>query len=151
MSNDKKRLSLNHSPSFPLSTAQQGIWLAQEVNPNAQPNVFKVSKYTDIGGQVDADILKIAIDQAIEETESLRSIIDASGPTPIQRVPGAPLWAFPTLDFSTEQNPEQRAIQWMRENLNQPFDFEQGPLFSFALCYASPRNGFSFISAPTIS
>ncbi|MCA7011679.1 amino acid adenylation domain-containing protein, partial [Dickeya dadantii] len=144
MSNDKKRLPSRHSPSFPLSTAQQGIWLAQEVNPNAQPNVFKVSKYTDIGGQVDADILKIAIGQAIEETESFRSIIDASGPTPIQRVPGAPLWAFPTLDFSTEQNPEQRATQWMRENLNQPFDFEQGPLFSFALLRIAPERFFFY-------
>ncbi|WP_131396999.1 non-ribosomal peptide synthetase, partial [Dickeya fangzhongdai] len=144
MSNNKKRLPSNHSPSFPLSTAQQGLWLAQEVNQHAQPNVFKVSKYTDIGGQVDADMLKIAIGQAVEEAESFRSIIDTSGPTPVQRVSETPLWACPTLDFSTEQDPEQRAIQWMRENLNQPFDFEQGPLFSFALLRIAPERFFFY-------
>ncbi|QIZ46641.1 amino acid adenylation domain-containing protein [Dickeya zeae] len=144
MSNNKERRSLNNSSSFPLSTAQQGIWLAQEVNQDAQANVFKVSKYTDIGGQVDANILKVAIAQAIEETEAFRSVIDASGPTPVQRVLEAPRWAFPTLDFSTEQYPEQCAIQWMRENLNQPFDIEQGPLFSFALLRIAPNQFFFY-------
>ncbi|GAB7208161.1 hypothetical protein OS21_46610 [Dickeya oryzae] len=137
MSNNKERRASNYSALFPLSTAQQGIWLAQELNQDAQANVFKVSKYTDIGGQVDANILKVAIAQAIEETEAFRSVIDASGPTPVQKVLKAPRWAFPTLDFSTEQYPEQCAIQWMRENLNQPFDIEQGPLFF--LCPAAHR------------
>ncbi|WP_193747035.1 non-ribosomal peptide synthetase, partial [Dickeya sp. NCPPB 3274] len=144
MSNNKKRRPSNYSHSFPLSTAQQGIWLAQEVNQDAQPNVFKVSKYTDIGGQVDANILKVAIAQAIEETESFRSVIDASGSTPVQRVSEAPRWAFPTLDFSTEQHPEQCARQWMQENLNQHFDIEQGPLFSFALLRIAPERFFFY-------
>ncbi|MGW5684833.1 amino acid adenylation domain-containing protein [Nonomuraea sp. NPDC003754] len=109
---------------LPLTGAQTGIWLAQQL-------ALDSPAYT-IGGYVElaADVARLAgaIRQAVTEAESLHVVFaqDEAGPVQITRPAGD--WPLPVLDLA-----EADARAWMAADLARTVDPARGPMFAHAL------------------
>ncbi|MBF9000412.1 non-ribosomal peptide synthetase [Vibrio nitrifigilis] len=124
------------SPSFqslPLSSAQQGIWFAQQVNPDAASHVFKIAEYFDINGVVDTSALEQAIRQTVSEAQAYQVTIHEVEDECFQTCSLHPDWHLPILDMSGDESPFTSALEWMQRDIDTPMDLSSGPLFSFAI------------------
>ncbi|MFP1882292.1 amino acid adenylation domain-containing protein [Lonsdalea quercina] len=117
----------------PLNHAQQGIWFAQHLNPEAEAKVFNVAEYLEIPVALNPQRFEMAVRTTVQEIESLRVRLHVSSFDITQSTDVASSWPFPMLDFRQESDPLEKAKQWMKNACNRSFDLEQGPLFSFAL------------------
>ena len=124
------RLGQNGQHVLPLSAAQLGIWFAQKLN--IQPRIQHRRIHRDLRA-VDPILFERALRQVITEADALRlKIIDQEdGPRQIVRTPAA--WSMPVIDVSAEPDARAAAEAWMRDDLAQPIDPTDGPLFCFAL------------------
>ncbi|MFJ7471833.1 amino acid adenylation domain-containing protein [Peribacillus frigoritolerans] len=114
-----------------LSGAQSGIWFAQQLEPDNP--IYNTGEYIEINGRIDIDHFEQALKQAVMEAEFLhvRFGEDHNGPFQVSRKPGEVPFEF--IDVSGEENPREKAIQWMKKDLAQPIDLKNDPLFNQAL------------------
>ncbi|ASA55725.1 non-ribosomal peptide synthetase [Vibrio gazogenes] len=125
--------------ALPLSSAQRGIWFAQELKPDAHGKFFKITEYLEISGVVQPDLFEVAIRRTAREIESFQQVFELTPQGPKQRFGVAPGWELPILDFQAESDPQRAAKAWINADLARPFDLEQGPPFSFALLQLGPE------------
>ncbi|WP_018157652.1 non-ribosomal peptide synthetase [Demetria terragena] len=73
------------APHFlPLSTAQRGVWSAQQIFPTSP--VYRVGQVIWLDGEIDPARFVAAIDAAVLETEALRVEFDDTDGSPVQAV-----------------------------------------------------------------
>ncbi len=122
---------VNPNPvTYPLSTAQMEIWLAQQINPRSP--VYNICQFTEIHGAVDSALFEVALRQVITEAESfcLQFIESSAG---IQQFVSLPDWSLPLIDLSAEVDPQAAAEAWMKADYEQPTDLLNDLPFGFAL------------------
>ena len=125
---------------LPLSSAQLGIWFAQQIDPSNP--VYNIGEYLEIEGFVDPLLFERALREVVVETEALRVqfIEDAEGPRQI--IDDSPAWSMPLIDVSVETDARVAAESWMKTDLARPIDPTRGPLFGYALFKASADRFF---------
>ena len=123
---------------FPLSTAQSGIWLAQQIDPTSP--AYNIGEYIEILGSVDAVLFERSLRQVVSEAQALHVKFIAGGPGQI--LDPSPSWSMPVFDVSAEVDARAAAEAWMKADLALPVDPTRGPLFGFALFKASERRFF---------
>ena len=123
------------SPAFPLSSAQQGIWFAQQIAPSSP--AYNIGEYIEIHGAIDPPLFEQALRQVVAETDALRVRIVARAGEPRQVVDASPTWAMPFVDLSAETDARTVAEALMKADLARPIDPTRGPLFAFALFKAA--------------
>ncbi|MGZ8372938.1 MAG: condensation domain-containing protein, partial [Rhodoplanes sp.] len=69
---------------FPLSSAQLGIWFAQQINPSSPR--FNFGEYVELNGRIDPALFERALRHVVAETETLRVRITDHGEEPRQTV-----------------------------------------------------------------
>ncbi|MEV0503188.1 condensation domain-containing protein, partial [Streptomyces spectabilis] len=122
----------------PLSRAQRGVWLAQQLD--SVSSAYNVAQYTDIRGPLTPTLLLRAARQAIAETEALGVRFQESGATAVQiRRERPDEWELPYVDLSGELLPREAAERWMRESVERAVDLVAGPLFTVAVLRLSPE------------
>ncbi len=121
-----------------LSAAQREIWLAQQRAPESP--LYRIGEYLEIHGPVDPVAFEAAMRQTIAETEPLNVRFREAAGVLEQIAEPIHDWVFPVVDVSAEADPRQAAEAWMRADLAQPMDLENGPLFSFALLKLGTRH-----------
>src|SRR5262245_14828662 len=125
---------------FRLSTAQLGIWFAQQLNPSSP--AYNIGEYLEIHGPVDAVLFERALRQVVAETEALRvQIIEHAG-EPRQVIGPPPPWSMPIIDVSAKADARAAADSWMQFDLARPIDPTRAPLFGYALFKASDSRFF---------
>src|SRR5499427_1927993 len=125
---------------FRLSTAQLGIWFAQQLNPSSP--AYNIGEYLEIHGPVDAVSFERALRQVVAETEALRvQIIEHAG-DPRQVIGPPSSWSMPIIDVSAKPDARAAAESWMQADLARPIDPTRGPLFGYALFKASDNRFF---------
>ena len=115
----------------PLTEEQLEIWLASTVDDDAD-RAFTISTSIDLRGDLEGPALDQAIAALVDRHEALRTTISPRGD--VQRVL-ADLPIEPTrLDLSELSESEQQESQarFHREDADQKFDLEMGPLARFA-------------------
>ncbi|HYI00035.1 myxochelin non-ribosomal peptide synthetase MxcG [Hyalangium sp.] len=125
---------------WPLSAAQHGIWLGQQLD--LQSPVYNAGECIEIRGAVDPALFEAAVRQAVREAEVLhaRFVSVADGP---KQLLGQELdWALHVADLSGTPDPWETAQAWMREDLARTVDLSRGPLFAEALFKAAPERFF---------
>ncbi|MEU2180724.1 amino acid adenylation domain-containing protein [Streptomyces thermolilacinus] len=118
------------SPSLPLTTMQQGIWMSQQL---ASPVRYQLATAFEIAGDLDPGLYEAAFRLAVAETEPFTSrfAVTASG-DPGQWTGPLPAWDVPVVDLRREPAPMAAALDWMRADVPRPLDLENGPLFRTA-------------------
>ncbi|HEU4455947.1 MAG TPA: amino acid adenylation domain-containing protein, partial [Longimicrobium sp.] len=119
--------------SFPLSFAQQRLWLLHQMEP-ASP-AYNVARALDLSGALDVAALRRSLDALAARHESLRTTYRVEGMAPVQVVgPAAPV-ALPEVDLRPlgEAERRARAARLVRAEALAPFDLESGPVLRAGL------------------
>ena len=98
------------SAVLPLSSAQQGIWFAQQIDPSSP--AYNIGEYIELNGRIDALLFERALRKVVVESEALRvQIIDLAGQAG-QIVGPPPAWSMAVIDVSAETDPRAAAKSW---------------------------------------
>ncbi|WP_338927196.1 amino acid adenylation domain-containing protein (plasmid) [Mycetohabitans endofungorum] len=116
--------------TYPLSTAQTEIWLAQQLHSDI--SVYNIAQYTVIKGLIDVVVFEATLRQVIGEADSLQ-LHFIKNDDRLQQHISSPAWSLSVVDFSAEADPQAAAQAWMHADDEQPVDILQGPLFHYAL------------------
>lgn len=121
---------------WPLSAAQYGIWLGQQIDP-ASP-LYNAGECIEICGSLDPSAFEVAVRQAVAEAEALHMRFFKEEDGPRQFLDPASDWRMHVIDVSAEPDAWVAAEAWMRADLASVVDLGQGPLFTEALFKAAP-------------
>src|SRR6266852_2676434 len=114
---------------LPLSSAQLGIWFAQQIAPSSP--AYNIGEYIEIDGSVDPILFEEALRRVVVETEALRVQIVERAEGPRQIVGDPPAWSMPVIDVSAEADARAAAESWMKADLARPLEPARGPLVAF--------------------
>ncbi len=117
--------------AFVLSTAQEGLWAAELLNPESSAQV--TGQYSDILGALDVATFERASQQVIEETEALRLCFGGPADQPLQWVAPLDQWSLSVIDLSGEPEPHTAALAWMKTQHARPLDVGSGRAFRWTL------------------
>ncbi len=131
-------MSGHHESAIPLTTAQRGLWIGEKVG--ASNAVTSIAEAIEIFGAIDPSHFQRALQQMVNEVESMRMrIVEVNG-KPQQIVCPSYDGEFPFIDFSAETDPRTAAETWMNAELNEPVDLRQdSPHHSALLKLAEDR------------
>jgi hypothetical protein len=121
---------------IPLSEAQQGIWIGQQLDPDSA--VFNTAEYSDIRGSVDVDALVAAIRQVVGETDAVRVLFAEDRDGPVQLLDRVPAWAVHVADLTDQPDPLATALKWMTGDLADVVDLAKAPVFAHAVFRLAP-------------
>ncbi|MDQ1919267.1 non-ribosomal peptide synthetase [Massilia pseudoviolaceinigra] len=121
---------------LPLSVAQQGVWIAQQLDPS-NPR-YNCGGYLDIDGALDLAILDAAARLAVQETQALRVRFSEHDGGVRQTIEDVPPQTLTMVDLSAERDPHASAAAWMRNDLGQAADFGAAPLFKQVIFTLGP-------------
>nr|QEO74421.1 condensation domain-containing protein [uncultured bacterium] len=122
---------------LPLSTAQQAIWLAHQLDHTRRK--YTCAEYIRINGRVDVAAMAAAWDTVHREADVVRisSVHDGgegdSGGGPYQLVGAEAGAVLPVHDLSGTEDPDRAAQEWLRDHVRVPADLATGPISSAAL------------------
>ena len=122
---------------FPLSFAQQRIWILNQLEPGWHYNdPFNLR----IEGALDAAVLQSVLTEIAPRHETLRASFDSLNGQPVQAIRKPFVVALPATNLSLLPEPERelkaKAIA-VREGAT-PFDLKTGPLFRAGLLRLGP-------------
>ncbi|MFJ1561499.1 condensation domain-containing protein, partial [Streptomyces mirabilis] len=122
--------------SFGVSSVQQGLWLAQKMAPEFSNNA---SMIWDISGELDTDVLDIAIRQVFREADAVlvNFVEQESG---LRQVIGSPDRLDPFMvDLGDEPDPEKAARSLLAGMISRPFDLARDILFRVGIIRLAPE------------
>ncbi len=131
---------VQNSKMYRLSTAQLGIWFAQQINPYT--SAYNIGEYLEIHGSLDPLLFEQALRAVVNETDALRLQIINHSDGPLQVIRAASSWTMPFMDVSEEADPRAVAESWMQADLARPVEPTRSPLFGYALFKASANRFF---------
>ncbi|NDJ57520.1 amino acid adenylation domain-containing protein [Enterobacteriaceae bacterium 4M9] len=123
MANDKK--------CYSLTSAQLGMWLANEISPNRGNN--NICEHIIIDGSVDSALFTQAVQQTIIEAESMHSrflYIDNEIKQVLDNVDDYEVMFY---DFSLKQDPDAAFNEYLKKNAMKIFPLTKGRAFEFSL------------------
>ncbi len=123
-----------------LSGAQSGIWFAQQLEPDNP--IYNTGEYIEIKGKIDINKFEEALTKAVREAESLHIHFGEDQSGPYQVLGDSNEIPFHFLDVSDQENPQEKALLWMKEDLIHPIDLTTDRLFSQALFKVGPDRYF---------
>jgi amino acid adenylation domain-containing protein/non-ribosomal peptide synthase protein (TIGR01720 family) len=136
--------SIIRNGRLPLTTAQTGMWFAQQLNPRNP--IYKIAEYIDIAGPVDLALLEVSLRQAVRDTEALRVHIEADDEAVWQLVDRVVDWPLPVINLRGTADPWTQAHDWMRADLNQPVDLRRAPVFTFTVLQLAANRFLLYLS-----
>ncbi|OLF14222.1 hypothetical protein BLA60_03535 [Actinophytocola xinjiangensis] len=144
---------MNAGEFLPLTTAQQGIWLGQRLDPDSP--AYNVGGYVDLRGVLDPGLLATACAVVSGEAETLRVRVEPGGERQVVLAEPGP--GLSVVDVSGEPDPEAAASRSMRADLARPSDPVREPVFVpvlyrladhhhlwFVRCHHIAIDGYSF-------
>ncbi|TGA85419.1 condensation domain-containing protein, partial [Streptomyces palmae] len=133
-------MSVHEDVHRPLTTAQEGIWFAQRLDPaNA---AYNTGEYVEIHGPIDPEIFEAALRRTLTEAQTFAQLFTDTpdGPRSIHASPTRrPLHR---IDLTDHPDPSAAAEAWMRADQATAADLTRGPLFTQALFTAAPDRHF---------
>lgn len=120
----------------PLSAAQEGIWLGQQLY--GRRPLYNTAECVEIHGSLDWELFETSLRQTVSEAETLHLRFDVEEGTPYQYCDRSLPWQLQQLDFSDATQPRQAAWDWMRQNLQQTVNLSHEKPFAQALIRLAP-------------
>ena len=117
--------------TLPLSTAQRGMWVGQQIAPPG--SISNIAEAIELHGAIDPDLLRQALRQVAQEMETIRARIVRSVGIPFQVVQPSFDDPIALLDMSGQPDPRASAMRWMTDEFSAPFDFASSPTWVSAV------------------
>ena len=124
----------NAFKSFPLSPAQQRLWLLDQFEPG-NPS-YNISTTWHLHGLLDVQVLEQSLNIIIQRHEILRATFVSTEEEPIQVIAPDLVLSIPVIDLSILPGSDGQEAEAQRQIAfedQRPFDLEQGPLIRTAL------------------
>lgn len=125
-----------------LSASQTDIWLAQKLD--SQLPLYNIGSFIEIAGPIDPELFLTAIKQAVADIDCQRIVFHETDIGPRQRVCANVRVTVPFIDVSSESDPREAAIAWMRNDVVEPIGLTKAPLSRFALFRLSPDHFIAY-------
>ncbi|MEH2405209.1 amino acid adenylation domain-containing protein [Nostoc sp.] len=128
---DLKPVSRNEHP--PLSFSQERLWFIQQLQPDSF--AYNVSLAFCLQGLLNISALEDSLNEIIQRHEALRTTFLASQNQPVQVIAPNLNLTLPVVDLQelSERERETQVLQLVKNEVEQPFDLEQGSLLRFSL------------------
>jgi hypothetical protein len=122
------RRRLEQPQRFPLSFAQERVWLFERLHPNSA--VYNIPLVMRLPGIVDRAALNRALDEILRRHEVLRATFADVDGVPMQEVRPAEPLSVPVSDLSDLPDPQRHAsaAQLADDEARGSFDLVRGPL-----------------------
>jgi amino acid adenylation domain-containing protein len=117
---------------FPLSAAQQRLWLADQALPG-QP-AYHLVRVIELDGTLDLAALSAAFSEIVSRHDALRTSVLVVGGQPVQRVTSPVAVELPVIDTTEDAAADLAAAAGRR-----PLDMADGPLWRAELHRLGPR------------
>jgi amino acid adenylation domain-containing protein len=119
----------NKSRSFPLSSAQQRLWILDRLDPGNP--VYNIPLAIRLRGPLDLDALHRTLNEVIARHESLRTKIVMTGDQPMQVIEAAKPQRLSAIDLEHIEPAEREAEAAVRAEAEarKPFRLDEAPLF----------------------
>ena len=119
--------SLLRTDLIPMSYAQQGMWLAEQIQGGQ--GTYNVSLALQLTGSLDTTALRKALTALVQRHEVLRTRLMDHQTSPMQWVDPAPVELLALGLTDLRDRPDNSADAWLLEQSAQPLDLQyQGPL-----------------------
>ncbi len=122
-------VQVNALNEFPLSLAQQKLWLMDQLMPDSP--IYNVPVAFRIWGQLQVDVLETAVSVIVARHASLRTIFISHNGDPVQRILPSMRDIWSIIDFTNlaEDEREDVLLSCVEEEAKRPFNLSSGPLF----------------------
>ncbi|GAA4534965.1 amino acid adenylation domain-containing protein [Amycolatopsis samaneae] len=121
---------------LPLTSSQLGVWYSQQLAPESP--VHNIGEYLEIRGDVDVDLLVVALRRALAEAETYRLRFRLENGTPRQYLDASMAHRIHVADLSAAPDPRAAAEEWMAADLDRPVDLFAGPPSAHAVFRLGP-------------
>ncbi|MFD5558619.1 condensation domain-containing protein [Streptomyces sp. NPDC127068] len=125
------------SARLPLSAAQAGVWVAQQLDPGDRS--FNIAEFCEIRGDLQPELFERAVREIVSETEALRARFGIDEIGLGQFITDPADWSMSHVDVSGEADPNGAAHRRMAAELAREYDTETGPVFSSVLFRVGPK------------
>ncbi|HEX7241378.1 MAG TPA: amino acid adenylation domain-containing protein, partial [Longimicrobiaceae bacterium] len=118
---------------FPLSFAQQRLWLVDQLEPGSA--AYNMADALRLRGRLDASALRASLDALVRRHESLRTTFSEEGGRPVQVIHAPARIPLPSVDLRglPEEARQPETMRLAGAEALRPFDLEHGPLLRSTL------------------
>lgn len=128
---------------YPLAYVQEGFWFYNKLEPL---NIFYNIAANRIQGTFNLQVFQKALNCAISRHDALRMVFGEQNGIPYIRIKDKLEITIPVIDLSGCEDKEREMLRLSREEINTPFDLEQGPLIRCKFFVYSEDDGVILIN-----
>jgi len=123
---------------FPVSFAQQRLWLLDQLQPNNP--AYNIPTALRVQGRLNVGTLARCLSEIVRRHEVLRTTFATQEGEPVQVIAPILTLTFPLVDLSglAEAGREDEVHRWVREESLRSFDLQRGPLLRATLLRLGP-------------
>uniref|UniRef100_UPI001F19BBED condensation domain-containing protein n=1 Tax=Tenacibaculum piscium TaxID=1458515 RepID=UPI001F19BBED len=126
-----------------LHLSQQDVYYGQIMN--SQSSLYNVGGYGNFKGKFDISRFESILKDSSKVFDFHKIKFDFKGAEPAQYIVDAPIPIYiDKLDFSSTQEPQKEALDWMQNQFNIAFDLEKEKLYRIALIKVSKDEYYCF-------
>ena len=116
---------------FPLSFAEQRLWVLDRLEPNS--SVYNLSISLRLKGRLAVRAMELSLEEIQQRHEILRARFRLTEQGPEQCILPVQPVSLPVRDISAEQDAEAKALEIVRHDSRRPFNLEQDPMLRATL------------------
>jgi len=116
-----------------MNDSQKEIWLSCMLGGDKASLAYNESISLELKGSLDISILEASLSALVAQHEALRCVVSANGETLLISKEIPVLLNEINLMSSTTAVQETGFSEFIKQEMNRPFDLYQGPLFRFFL------------------
>lgn len=143
-------INVSEKELMPLSFAQERVWFLEQIEE--QSTLHNKHMVLEINGEMSSEYLRNAVEAIIAKHQSLRTCFVKSAGEPKQIILENIQIDLPSvqidkhLDGHSEASVQERLAMLSQQEIDRPFDLQNGPLLRFKLLAKDPTNHFLLIT-----
>jgi amino acid adenylation domain-containing protein len=136
---EPETLRLEPKP-VPLSFAQQGMWLMQQLEPESP--LYNRPAFLRLRGPLNIPALELSVNEVLRRHEVLRSHIGERSGQPVQIISDFEPLHLPLIEFPSQPDVDREAElqKLVNAESRRVFDLKHGPLYRAALVRVQPED-----------
>ncbi len=132
------------SDYYELSHAQKRLWVLDQIEKSK--STYNIPLAVTINDQIDFEALQSAFDKMVQRHESLRTFFTEIKGSPVQKIIDSQSIPINLIDFSSENDPDATASDYIIAEAHRPFNLSQFPLVRLSVVKTAPEKQILFLN-----